>query len=120
LGAQKLTFDDLKSNIIVNLGFGDVEINNVDGDVVANLGSGNINYKPSKSKQVRIFEINAGSANMNCIFPENTFIQALAEYGFMAKVNSSVKQVNDGSHDFVLTGAIASGSLDMSYDHCKK
>jgi len=120
LGAHRLAFSDLKSNLTFNLGSGDVDIKNIEGDVVANLGSGNINYKASTPKQVRTFEINAGTANVNCFFPENSSVETLSEYGFMAKVNSSVKQVNDGSHDFVLTGAIGSGSLDMSYDNCKK
>lgn len=117
-GIKKLAFYDLNSNIKFNLGSGDVLLHNVNGDIMANLGAGSIDYRPLQSKHVGVLEISAGTVVLNCLFPYGSTVKTLPKYSFMAKINSSVREVNDGTHNFVLSGAIGGGSIvNMDYSN---
>lgn len=115
LGTQKLTFYNLQSSIKFNLGSGDVDINKVNGNISGNVGSGNIHYQPSKSEKTSSFNILLGSGNINCLFPIGTLIKIEPRFDSATSINSSVRQVNDGSQNFIVSGAIGSGVINMSY-----
>ena len=114
-GASELTLDNLKADIEFDIGSGDVKLTDVSGNIIASVGAGSISYTPARSDKVRIFDLAAGAVSLNCVFPQDAAIQMKLEHGFIVSVDSSVKQVNDGSQDFVISGAVGTGSVVMSY-----
>lgn len=116
LGANKLIFHDIKANINFNVGAGEIEIDNVEGNVNGEIGAGKIKYRPVKSNKVTTLNLAAGTATLDCYFPPETSIKSDLINSFMNKVNSSVKLVNDGTQNFIVSGAVGVGSIiNMSY-----
>lgn len=112
---DKTVVESIKGHISVDIGAGHIEFSNNDADITANIGSGAVKYVPRKPQAPRTLTVAGGSLALSCILPKESSIKKLPEQNFMTSVSSSVKEVSDGSHDFVIDSSIGVGSVTIAY-----